>query len=672
MFLLNIALSMGKKRRILVGGVFVLLLFTACSQSSRDLSGLAFLFFGSGEKVVHLNAVGPTTSTTLRTLGFTPDDTNAVFVAKTGRDDTGTGTRKKAFLSINKAMTICDTARQKVVIIDSGTYKEPGFEFGGNFQGLYAAPGKTPSLTVLRNEDFLLPDVTIKDETNFLNAAVGTTSCVLLPEGGALIAYVDPADNKGKYVVMNSGWSFSAPKIFHNAATYWTSAALLSDNRIIVVFEDNAESNTGKYALIDANREPVAGETSFGPVNSDYPDVAVMSDGHVIIAYRNSGGKYVVLDEKLDVVKSDGIFQAGYAADMAVSILPNGKVFIAYQGYGTTTSYAGYYTVIDPADSWNATVSGILFRNNDTYDIDTAVYDNGKIIIAYKDESGTGKYMILDSSYAVVKDEASFNNAVTAYPSVGVFDDGSVLLTYQGSDGKGKYRVIANVYSGISVTGAAVINGIRITGDDDPLVHRLFNAGSVSLELDWCDVSGFKHEGSINPYYGIYSTGTVTLANSRMFDSENCIYTSGAVTINDSQLFFNSGTALYKYGTNNMTVDHTDFFSNAWGIYLECNTGGATDSIKNSIFHGNVRKDVDTGTAVDVYNSVYDGSSFNVGAWTDSVNADPLYVNDTSSDSTDIDLNLQTIIEGYAADSPALGLADDGRNSGSLDVEYND
>ena len=95
----------------------------SCSNMIADFSDAGM------PRAVPKNAVGATDSMTLRSLGYTPTDANSIFVAKTGNDDTGTGTQANPVASINKAITICDADHQKVVILDSETYTENSFEF---------------------------------------------------------------------------------------------------------------------------------------------------------------------------------------------------------------------------------------------------------------------------------------------------------------------------------------------------------------------------------------------------------------------------------------------------------------------------------------------------------------------------------------------------------------
>jgi hypothetical protein len=97
-------------------------------------------------QIDYLNAVGATDSTTLRTLDFTPSDTNTVYVAKTGSDSTGTGTAANPVLTIKKAESLITAVKCNIVILDDGVYEEESLAFDTNCRNIAAAIGKKPTI----------------------------------------------------------------------------------------------------------------------------------------------------------------------------------------------------------------------------------------------------------------------------------------------------------------------------------------------------------------------------------------------------------------------------------------------------------------------------------------------------------------------------------------------
>ncbi|OHD62949.1 MAG: hypothetical protein A2176_04890 [Spirochaetes bacterium RBG_13_51_14] len=188
-------------------GLLIVLACSACSDMMESYKDKDLYFFGRMKAVVPKNAVGATTSTTLRTLDFTPSNDNAVFVAKTGNDATGLGSTEHPFLTINKAITACDAGRQAVVIADSGTYAEKGFEMTGNIKKLFAAIGCNPVLNLQKNNSYFRLSE-IQHETPFTGNQRSNISATTLNNGNVFVAYRDDMDSyNAKYQILDpNGW----------------------------------------------------------------------------------------------------------------------------------------------------------------------------------------------------------------------------------------------------------------------------------------------------------------------------------------------------------------------------------------------------------------------------------------------------------------------------------
>lgn len=94
-----------------------------------------------------LDAVGATSSLTKRILSGTPDDTNTIFVQTTGSNDTGDGTLANPYRTIEYAQTKITASKKSIGINDSGTYAESQINMSGDFTGLFATMGNTPTIT---------------------------------------------------------------------------------------------------------------------------------------------------------------------------------------------------------------------------------------------------------------------------------------------------------------------------------------------------------------------------------------------------------------------------------------------------------------------------------------------------------------------------------------------
>jgi hypothetical protein len=92
-----------------------------------------------------LEAIGATESLTLRELGFTPDNTNSIFVSKDG-DDSNAGTQASPVLTIERASALITASKSNIVILDSGEYIENSIDFSANCTGLFSLLGETPKI----------------------------------------------------------------------------------------------------------------------------------------------------------------------------------------------------------------------------------------------------------------------------------------------------------------------------------------------------------------------------------------------------------------------------------------------------------------------------------------------------------------------------------------------
>lgn len=98
---------------------------------------------------VPLNVVGA--SKDAPDCGISFNDSNAVFVAKCGNDITGTGTQSNPVQTISKAITLCVSTKNYIVILDSEEYSEDNVVLTSYVKGIYSANGQSASITFTNN-----------------------------------------------------------------------------------------------------------------------------------------------------------------------------------------------------------------------------------------------------------------------------------------------------------------------------------------------------------------------------------------------------------------------------------------------------------------------------------------------------------------------------------------
>lgn len=659
--------------------ICMLSVFIGCSNMIAE-------YGNSDDHIIRKNTVGATNSKTLRTLDFTPGNENSIFVSKTGNDSTGNGTATSPAATINHALTLCDATRQKVVILDSGTYRENGFEFTGNFRGLYAAPGEKPVIEFTGNHEFWTISEKI-GETIYRNAATYSMASVELQDGDIFIAFQDYSDSsKGKYKVFDYTTGVeTAGGTFRNVSTYSITAVMMNDGNIFIAFRDYSDSK-GKYVVLDPDdwslmERGTETEFIFHNDTTGFISSTVMSAGNIFIAYEDTGdnnwGKYLALEPYNWTEVRSGIFHSEKTNSISAEYLESGNVVIFFSD--GNDSNRGKYSVFDTS-TWDEVKAETLICDGSTGAVSSTFLSNGDILISYIDygDFDKGKYIILDTdTWSIAKPETIFHIDPTANISPLMTSDGSIFIAYTDSGDleHGKYVVFANTIDHIRVSVDAELNGIILTSRERSWLNSFISASNSKLTVKWCDIKGNYSSTSNQVCEAINTNSGLYVYNSRFYENDSGILAvSGNVKIADSHFYLNrKGYALTINGAaalpGDISIDHTDFFNNFGGIRL-FNNDGNTEMVKNSIFHNNGNFGINADSSVSLSYSVITGSALNVTHGAGVVSENPNYVNCCSEVPDDLDLNIQVMETGFPADSPAKMLADDRRNAGAYDVEY--
>jgi hypothetical protein len=613
-----------------------------------------------------------------RLLGYTPADANSIFVAKTGDDDDA-GTQAAPKLTVAGAIAACDGTHQKVVILDSETYEEEGFEFTGNFTGLYAAIGEAPIIELFRNNNYftLTSDIT---DTLFHDAQTGESSCFKLSDGKIFIAYSDISDSrKGKYIVLNSDYSVSVSEtVFHNANTYYISGCQLTNSGIIISYTDNSDGDKGKYIVLSfSDYSVIKSETEFHANATMHTNVYQLLSGKIFISYRDvtdaGKGKYIVLNSDYSVSVSETVFDANTVNGICVNQFTNGNIIIVY---GDTILNKGMYLIMD--SSYAIIVSATEFHNARINFPTIKINTNSQIFITFRQEdvNSRGKYIVLDDGFSEIIGATIFHDALTDGISCEYLDTDKILITYcdTADTNKGKYIVVSpeDQYK-ILVSSAASLNGVSLTTYDTYYLKTFINCLST-LNVKYCNIyDAISSTENVN-CVAISSNSHVDITYSTIHDCD-----IGIVTTEDTSDFFdsqfyriNEGYAIDVDGAAGVgagiNIEHCDIFDCYGGIRLQNNDGG--EVIKNCIIHDCDVYAIYCDTAVTFTNTCYTGSLSGATVGASVVKANPLYLNQGYTDPDDTDLGIKTKVLGYPADSPAKDLADDSRNAGAIDIEY--
>lgn len=647
------------------------------------------------------NDTGQTSSWVGRLLGFTPSDSNAVFVAKTGSDSTGTaGTQADPWLTINAAILDCDTGRDVVVIMDSGTYEEEGFEFTGNFTGLYAAIGETPTLTISDSDSFYIALTTLvarKDTFTFTGGSLGVKGSFII--GGDVYTVLE--DTNGAVVdikmlsnTITSGTQVMAPTVVcastsGSGDTEWYEGASL----LGILYTLSATSTVLRYKTITAaGADSLAATAIYTGANAPVSMALTSIDtSNTVALWRETSSnliRYKIFNPLTGTeIKAAATLLTKAANLQYMTLLSNGNMFVCYS---------------DTADSFKQRCFSFT-------------PSTGALVLADQYVNGTGAFMqyaqrapLLSNGYIMA---ANFNSGdsdmyfLFVNPTTGMID--KTQRKWEDTDGtdsrfcrpvirsdqsivmvnsfqtKAHYQVIYPEYSYIKASVASELNGIIINTNEDVFVSELFTSTSA-LTIKNCELKDHKLPATL---YGntdeatcvlstiLATTSTSTVQYNSLHDCNGGIEsTSDVLQINDSKLYriayayavYIDGAAGTGAGIN---IEHCDFFDCYGGIHLENNDGG--EVIKNCIFHDCSVYAIDAEIALTVTYSVVTSSvtsTVTLGTYTNRGNPD--YVNEGYVDPDDTDLNLRVKVLGYPGNSAAYALADDSRNAGSINVKY--
>jgi hypothetical protein len=679
------------------------------------------------------NAVGATDSTTLRSLDYIPDNDDSIFVSKLlGNDTTGTGTQTYPTASINKAVSFTTASKSKVVITDSEIYEENGLKFTGNFTGLYASVGNMPIFRPLRTSE-LRDMADVISSVAFSSNQTGYLSAIELNNGNIVVCYSD-LDNsyQGKFVIYDtSGNLVSGPTTFETARTTNISAAVLTGGKFVIAYGYGSDW-FGYFVIYNEDGTLSTGRTSFEPGSSGHISATALNNGNFAICYQANDidatrGRFVIYN-------STGVLQAGPTifGDGSLSItyfsttvLPDNNWICTY-GSSNGGSYGKFYIF----SQTGGVISGPITYHNTTPIYTSAnTLSNGNWVVAYHAD-GFGQFAIYNAAGSNVSTPAIFSDGgasnisivplndewtmyymdhtdgyrakYTIYANDGtqllqpaaatskriggnsavVLNDGNIAYSYvdftEGNSGKLKI-IYPDSWAGIKIENNAVIDGIIIDGNNNSDLTKIISVSpSGTLTLKYSNLSNAADPVMAFPAinaYGIYSFGELNITNSVIYDNDAGLFTKNEkVLIKDSQFYRNNndysicidGAAV----TDEITISHLDIFNNNGGIRFTNNSGN--EIVKNSIIHSNNGDGIIADINIQLSYSLYSDTTIDADVIAAVLFGDPLYVNEGISVPADVDLNLQSIKTGYSVDSQAVGLADDARNSGSLDVTYSD
>ena len=222
--------------------------------------------------------------------------------------------------------------------------------------------------------------------------------------------------------------------VFNDGYTDFTSTTTLSNGNVLIAYRDHSNNDYGTFVIYDQDGNLVKNETIFNNGVAQYISTTTLSNDNVLIAYRDIGnsnyGTFVIYDQDGNLVKNETVFNSEVTSEISTTTLSNSNVLIAYRD----ESNSNYGTFIIYDQDGNLVKNKTVFNSEDTRYISTTTLSNNNVLIAYYDggnNGGYGTFVIYDQNGNLVKDKTVFNSANTQYISTVTLSNGNVLIAYQ-------------------------------------------------------------------------------------------------------------------------------------------------------------------------------------------------------------------------------------------------
>lgn len=656
-----------------------------------------------------------------RTLGFTPSDSDSIFVAVSGDDTTGSGTEASPYKTIGFAATQCDATHKRVIVNESGEYLEDGFEFVGNFQGLYGNNGV--NATVKFSNTALYRDFSE-------NYNIGRIDGIGLPSSTRIR---DIIENDGKTLFTFADGTISPTfsglkiidedlKIIRGIDYTHTSASGVAVNSIGEIMVVDHSSGSVNYTIYNSDYTVKASSAISGATGNNSKCAAVGSNFFVYWIGRPS-----TYNQYIAKIDNSGFQQGATITITTASVTSLGNVVTLSNGnivvvFGEVSGNSNYYISYDT--NLSVVISKTKCSTNSYGGFSTfAVAKEGKFYVMSKGVTGTGADYCDLAVYQ--NDGTVVTSPVTVISSGGVgvrtavndFGEfvifrytGATVIDFYSESGSlvssnnilgGDVNSVVNIFS-LKENNKCIINNYVTASESRVSEFYLYSASPIEASIDF-NVFGlsFDNENRYLSRWQIYSNnskpnikycsflncdnggvsvypGTFLRSNSDLFFSNNTGVTSGSCvySVADSVdmrecvfSHFFADYALYNDGaassSGDISFDHNTFFNGYGGIKLENNNGN--EEIKNSIFHDIDVFSVSTDTSISLERSVNTGALDNV-TIDNVIQANPLFVNEGFLDIDELDLRIKTRATGFLFDSPAYLLGDDGFDAGAYIV----
>jgi len=340
----------------------------------------------------------------------------------------------------------------------------------------------------------------------FESATSEYTSVAMLTSTKAIVTYKDNGNSSyGTSCILNvSGSTITAgtPVVFESAYSAYTSVAMLTSTKAIVVYSDVGNSNYGTSRILDVSGTSITVGNSvvYESANSGYDSVAMLTSTKAIVVYVDNGntgyGTSCILNVSGSTITTGTpkVFESAYTAYTSVAMLTTAKAIVVYSDSGSSDH--GTSCILDVSGSTITAGTPVVYESSDSYYSSVASLTSTKAIVVYQ-KNGSGNYgtsRILDVSGTsiTVGSPAVFEAASTYNTSVATLTSTKAIVTYKdgGNSGYGTSCILDVSSSTITAGTPTVFNTSNSNYDDFMLVAAMTSVQAIVVYSDYAN-SGY-------------------------------------------------------------------------------------------------------------------------------------------------------------------------------------
>jgi hypothetical protein len=287
--------------------------------------------------------------------------------------------------------------------------------------------------------------VTAGSVYDFNDGNTAYISVARLSDTKAIVCYTDLDNaNRGMACILDVSGTVITPGsgyIFNGGATAFSSVAMLTSTKAIVVYQDDSASDKGQACILDVSGTVITpgSEYIFNGGITDFSSVAMLTSTKAIVCYEDLSNSYYgtacILDVSGTVITpgSEYVFNSGTTPCVSVAMLTSTKAIVAYTN--DIVNYYGNACILDVSGTVITPGSEYTFNSAATADISIAVLTSTKAIVAYRDNPNInrGTACILDVSGTVITpgSEYTFSSGHTTYISVAALASLQAIVAYR-------------------------------------------------------------------------------------------------------------------------------------------------------------------------------------------------------------------------------------------------